>query len=620
MLVTAPPVGGLSAIWAEESLGTLSPTQDNGFQWSFGNGGVEADIVIPFDCVVRRLGFWAQTASDAAVELYVDRVATGATVSVNNGVTALADVNVAIAAGQSVTFRTISASGTAGAATVCASLQVGGLPGIAGPPGADGQGVPVGGAAGQVLVKTTGDDYDTEWADATGGSDPAQTVIIAEGLDLIAADAARAAIGDGGATTTFVQAGATQANAVSLADNNQFFLNDAFVGAFNRGGLYSWSPSTGDKLVSVKGHSGAYGLDTGSDRPVEMASAAFASRQFFWFSFRSAPHRHYVSALALASDYAVYGPNPNVNADGSSPDTPLLTGSLAAFETATFTTPTNGEYYLLATQPVVMTTTNSNTAQDQRSLPPLSTSGQLIGHTPGAGSGNGYISALYANTNVTIRARDGQVGVGVLSPGSPLSLTAAGFNASADQDYAPDGFLLITADGPIAGFVGADSSGTNATSFYPVEVCSQVLGIPIEISDINSGNAGIAVGSPYEGTARIYTPAGALQYTISLTRGASLNPGAATVADQLFPAAGRLNTSDAGFTSTIAAGSIIIADVPIYPVANFESNGTPSASSDETTLIGITPNRYRTQLREDSSGLLWRASIDASGALTYVRA
>ena len=42
--------------------------------------------------------------------------------------------------------------------------------GSTGPQGDPGQGVPAGGAAGQVLKKKSGTDYDTEWADETGGS------------------------------------------------------------------------------------------------------------------------------------------------------------------------------------------------------------------------------------------------------------------------------------------------------------------------------------------------------------------------------------------------------------------------------------------------------------------
>ena len=41
--------------------------------------------------------------------------------------------------------------------------------GAAGEDGADGVGVPAGGAAGQVLAKNSATDYDTEWVDQTGG-------------------------------------------------------------------------------------------------------------------------------------------------------------------------------------------------------------------------------------------------------------------------------------------------------------------------------------------------------------------------------------------------------------------------------------------------------------------
>lgn len=42
--------------------------------------------------------------------------------------------------------------------------------GPTGDPGADGQGVPVGGTTGQVLAKVDGTDYNTEWVDSSGGS------------------------------------------------------------------------------------------------------------------------------------------------------------------------------------------------------------------------------------------------------------------------------------------------------------------------------------------------------------------------------------------------------------------------------------------------------------------
>jgi hypothetical protein len=51
----------------------------------------------------------------------------------------------------------------------------GGSPGPAGPEGPEGpqgvpgEGVPPGGAAGEVLAKASGTDYDTEWVPQTGG-------------------------------------------------------------------------------------------------------------------------------------------------------------------------------------------------------------------------------------------------------------------------------------------------------------------------------------------------------------------------------------------------------------------------------------------------------------------
>src|SRR5690606_7000044 len=52
-----------------------------------------------------------------------------------------------------------------------------GDPGEQGPPGADGAGVPAGGATGQVLAKATAADHDTQWIDPpTGGGGAVSSV------------------------------------------------------------------------------------------------------------------------------------------------------------------------------------------------------------------------------------------------------------------------------------------------------------------------------------------------------------------------------------------------------------------------------------------------------------
>ena len=48
-----------------------------------------------------------------------------------------------------------------------------------GPQGPAGQGVPVGGTTGQVLLKASGTDYDTEWAAAGSGSGSVTSVALA---------------------------------------------------------------------------------------------------------------------------------------------------------------------------------------------------------------------------------------------------------------------------------------------------------------------------------------------------------------------------------------------------------------------------------------------------------
>ncbi|MEM7522160.1 MAG: hypothetical protein AAF360_00045 [Pseudomonadota bacterium] len=473
-------------------------------------------------------------------------------------------------------------------------------------------------------------------ASAAGGLTADEVVPLAEGLDLISADAARAAAGNAAATTSFVQATtesafSPNAFAVSLADHNQFYLNNVFAGGYNLGQVFAWDASIGDSLVSVKGHTGVYSVD-GNDRPVEFASAAFAARAFFWFSFRGAPHRHFVSALALATTVEVYGPNPTVNADGTSPDTPVATFSLGPLQTQTFQTFANGEYYLRATQPVVLTTTNADLAQDQRTVAPLSTSGVLIGHTPGTGSGEGYISALYPNTTITAYAQNGELRTATASPGAPAALKAD-FGFGDDTDYLPSGFIIFRADGPIAGFVGADSAGTNATTFYPAELGSYVVGIPMRLRGNQNSDVNIALASTFEGTARIYGPDGVLRKQLDLVRGGTLNSGVnTTIADQLHPAAARWAADEADFTADILRGSYIKADVPLYPVANLYDDGGGTdgdtatvgshnyANDDETTLAGITPDGLRVQLREDDTGLLWRQRIDNAGLVQWVRA
>ena len=474
-----------------------------------------------------------------------------------------------------------------------------------------------------IMIERAGVQHSAPVSDLPSGTDADAVVAIAEGLDIIAADAALASAGNGGATTSFVPqatwTGASpNASLVSLEDGNSVFLNDTFVAGLNRGDTYTWDATQGDKVTSTFGHTGVANVEGGSERPVEFATAANAGRQFFWFAFRSTPHRHFVQSLALSSRVRVYGPDPNVNADGTSPDTPIQDVTLDAFSAFEFTTPTNGEYYLLATQPVVVVTTNSNGAQDQRVLAPLSN--RLIGGVAGAGSGDARISALYANTNITVYTAQGVVATGTVSPGSPLSLhgnDGSPINLAKVTNYGNGHSVIVIADGPIAGFAGADAAGTNATTFQILGAQAQVVGIPYRVDDANNAVDAVSVASQYEGSVSLYTPAGVLIATRSIIRRGTLSSPATTRAQQLHPADAVFATNNGDITANIERGSYLVSNVPIRVVANLNEGNNTVADDDETDLTGITPDSIRTEVREGTDGLLYRRSIAAGGVESW---
>lgn len=456
---------------------------------------------------------------------------------------------------------------------------------------------------------------------SAAGVTEAQVVSIAEGLDTIARDAATALQGSPGATTTFISATPNTSFdtvVVSLADNNNVFVNGVFVGAFNLGQVYAYTSSQGDVITSTFGHTGAYAIAGGNERTVEFASAANAGRQFFWFAFRSTPHRHFIQALALSSRVLVYGPNPNVNADGTSPDTAIQDVTLAPFGVLEFTTPTNGEYYCLATQPVVVTTTTADGAQDQRTLAPLSN--LLFGYVRGTTGGDTRVSALFSNTTITVYTNDGTIATGTVSPGSPLSLhgiDGSPINLPTVAAYGTGGSLIVRADGPIAGFSGADSAGTNATTFPPLGSASQLVGMPYQCLNANTNNVGVSFCSQFEGTVEIFQNDGTLLATRTLSRRGTLSSPAASTADQLHPADSDYKSNDGDFTTNMNRGAYVRANVPINVVPNFEEGNNTAADDDETNVYGITPDNIRAEIREDANGLLRRRTISSTGVETW---
>ena len=257
---------------------------------------------------------------------------------------------------------------------------------------------------------------------------------------------------------------------------------------------------------------------------------------------------------------------------------------------------------------------------------------------------SGFISAPYNNTQVDFYVRDGvsgrinsTAGTGV-SPGSPVDFDAAvGVGTGAnDSDYEPNGATRVLAIGLISAYSGADSAGLEASPLMPTSAMSQVVAQPLTIADTgDGGDSGVAIASPYEGTAKVYewntaTDSLDLAYTVPLTRsGVTVS----SKEDQKHPASGLI--SNDGVASNTLVGQlnpgVIIADVPITVVVQ---NGTPTlvptirsqngttttgiiTQDDETLSLGWTPSSLKAEITEGADGILYKRVI-TGGAESWV--
>ena len=174
---------------------------------------------------------------------------------------------------------------------------------------------------------------------------------------------------------------------------------------------------------------------------------------------------------------------------------------------------------------------------------------------------------------------------------------------------------------------------------------SQVVAQPLFIHDSgDGGDSGVAIASPYTGTAKVYewnsaTGVADLAYTVLLRKG-SFGAGITltTPDDQNFPASGFI-ANENGYSAdpsyqelvgNLGAG-YIVADVPITVVVQNSDpthlptlrsqNGTTTtgiiSNDDETLTLGWTPSDLKAEITRDAAGYLRKRVIDASGVTTY---
>lgn len=391
---------------------------------------------------------------------------------------------------------------------------------------------------------------------------------------------------------------------------------------------------------------GFYGFceqqDAGFVSPMPLLSYGLAFTETFFFGFRNsqtyspgviAGNQGWVHVVngPLASTIGMFRAGSSVQGQENI--------QLDPWEYVRLFTDANQEFTIVSSNPV-MACVNANMGGassqffDSRLIMPLTNDGITW---PRAGQ----VSAPFNSTVVDWFTRDNaqgslNSGLGV-SPGSPIDFDAQpplGTGAN-DSDYEPNGATRVLATGLISAYSGADSAGVEATPLMPTSAMSQTVAQPLFIRDNgDGGNSGVAIASPFAGTARVYSWDSAngqlvLEYTVPLTRN-----GVTIVSkeDQNHPAAGLVanETSGVQLVGDLDAG-IIVADVPITAVVQNGSttlaptlrsqNGTTTTSiisgSDETLSLGITPATLKAEITEGTDGILYRREI-TGGTETWV--
>ena len=393
---------------------------------------------------------------------------------------------------------------------------------------------------------------------------------------------------------------------------------------------------------------GFYGMGEqvigGQESPMPLMSLGLAFTSTFLYAFRNSQNTNADTGQVIVCN----GPLPSTvtfskngnEVNGQAPK------ELEPFELCYFYTNANGEYLLEATSPVMACVQarmgNAPPAEPQRAQDGASRFYDARLVMPLTNDGitwprSGFVSAPYANTTSKYYVRDGATGnFPVINPGSPVDFDASGSTGANDADYEPRGATRMRVNGLISAYSGADSAGLEASPMIPTAAMSQIVAQPFFIDNAgDGGNSGVAIASPYKGTAKVYqwnaaTGVADLVYTVPLERGTAgqgITPAAPE--DQYFPAAGLVarepgltEPSVVQFSGDLGAGCVI-ADVPITVVAQNATpsykpdvrsqNGTTTPSiitdDDETLMLGWTPDQLKAEITTGADSFTYRRVI-----------
>ena len=414
--------------------------------------------------------------------------------------------------------------------------------------------------------------------------------------------------------------------------------------------------SNGAIITSTQGFYGfSEQLEGSNESPMPLLSYGLSFNFTFFFAFRNS--QTYDPTGTLASQgwiHVVNGPLDNTIklTDGSGV---TVQGQedieLTPWQYYRLYTDGNQEYIIESTNNVMacinaqMNNNPTGSFYDSRLIMPLTNDGITW-------SRSGNMSAPFDNTQVAWYTRDNAEGFmndpNGVSPSFPVDMDAAppiGTGAN-DQDYEPDGATRFLATGLISGYSGADSAGLEASPLMPTSAMSQIIAQPLFIDDTgDGGNSGVAISSPFEGTARVYewndaTSSLDLSYTVPLTRnGVTVT----TASDQFHPSAGLVANETVNGTVTLVGqlnAGVIISDVPctvvvqngngsLVPVLRSQNGGTTTSivnDDDETLSLGWTPdtNKFvgnefyqKAELHTRTDGVKVIRDIDNSNVETW---
>lgn len=495
-----------------------------------------------------------------------------------------------------------------------------------------------------------------------GGVTPDGSVANAKGAALALEQSLLA--NDGQPALTVLAVGATNTDrvqGVSLGDGNVIEVY-ASGADFNAGNvLYREFMSAGEPIcftgvsdgAIITSTQGFYGcseqIQGSNESPMPLLSLGLAFTGTFLYAFRSS-NNYPGEGNNTGQITVVNGPLPSTvtftkNGNQVQDQEPR---NLEPFELTRFYTDENGEYFLSGTSAIMAcmqasmgSTPGSASARfyDARLVMPLTNDGMTWPRS-------GFVSAPYDNTTSKYYVRDGATGdFPPVSPGTPVDFDNSFGTGANDQDYEPNGATRLRANGLVVAYSGADSAGLEASPMIPVSALSQVVAQPFFIDDSgDGGNSGVAIASPYEGTAKYYawndaTGKAELAYTIPLTRGSNgvgITP--STPEEQYFPCSGLIanestlaaDPSVQQLTGALAAG-YIVADVPITvvsqnslptytPTVRSQNGATTTAlvsDDDETLQLGWTPAQLKAEITTDTDGFTRKRVVDNTGVPTY---